>query len=246
MKKIILHIGKHKTGSTSFQLFLRKTRSALRANGIYPVPHSIGNQLAAVSIRNQLPIPPLLDMQHTGMLTLDEVAENVRSFIEGKSIETLLITSEHFSYFRSTEEIQRLRQCLPSNAEVFVYLVVRNPEDYRLSYRAHVKTTGHGPSDNPASPYYTERDSWLLDDEALINCWQSQFENFQVLDYTPEGMIHRLGSAMGLPSPILSKEYRLNTNSHRKKMLLKSLRDTLKKIPHGKNALRVFRKWRWG
>lgn len=246
MKKIILHIGKHKTGSTSFQLFLRKSKKELETQGIFPVPHGLGGRLAAVSIRDQMPIPPLLDMQQTGMMTAAEVTANVNSFLAGKNIETLLISSEHFSYFRTQAEITALRACLPKDVPIFVYLVVRDPEDYRISYRDHVKTTGHGPSDDPKSPYYFGKDSWLLNDEALIRCWRSEFEHFHVLDYEREGMIKKLGSAMGLPSEILKKELRLNTNSPFTKSLKSKFRKIIKKIPLGHRLLNKFRRAKWG
>lgn len=246
MKKIILHIGKHKTGTTSFQLFLRKSRRALERQGFYPMPHGLGGRLAAVSIRDKMPIPPLLDMQANGIRTPEEVTADVNAFLKDKAIDTLLITSEHFSYFRTSQEIQQLRACLPQRPEFQIYLVVRDLEEYRVSYREHVKTTGHGPSDDPASPYYSGKDSWLLDDQALIDCWQAEFENVHIINYSKEGMIKKLGEAMELPSDILNQEYRLNTNSPRLKAFKSFFRKSIKTTALGRKGLKLFRRFKWG
>ena len=210
------------------------------------MPHTLGNRIAAVAIRDQMPIPPLIDMQETGMKTIEEVKEDITKFLEKKNIETLLVTCEHFSYFRETNEIKRLLYCLPEACDFEVYLVTRDLEEYRISYLEHAKTTGHGPSSNPHSPYYFEKDSWLLDDQALVQCWQAEFSNLQIITYERSRMIYKLGQAMNLPSNLINKEFKINTNAPHSKRLKNIIRDALKKFPLGKYSLRQFRKWKWG
>ena len=185
-------------------------------------------------------------MRKTGMKSLSQVKADIDSFLRGKDIETLIVSCEHFSYFREKKEIERLTSNFPLGIEIAVFLVVRDLEDYRISYREHVKTTGHGESDDLESPYYLKEDSWLLDDEALIKCRKSQFKNFTLINYEQKGMVRKLAETMQLPHRTLTKEYQLNTNSPFLKRLKKLIRNLIKTTSFGRTCLRKYRKKIWG
>lgn len=243
MVKIILHIGKHKTGSTSFQLLLRKSHAPLEEIGFHPLPHRVGNRLASFAIRDHLPIPPLLDRKGVKP-SKESLIEDIRALTEDKNFHTYIISSEHLSYLRTTEEIELVKSCLPPQTDISVFLVLRNQEDFLNSYREQITSSGHGPKNDPSSPYYCEPDSWLLDDETLVNSWKSVFPNIKILDYQRENMLKNLGRAMGFPEEILDKEIRLNINSPRWKAFKNHLRKILKATPLGQSSLRKFRQWK--
>ena len=246
MKKVLLHIGKHKTGSTSFQYFLRKSRKVLEGSGFCVLPLRFGNRIAAVAVRDGLPIPPRDSLKKSDVIPVDGIAGEIAQFLKDKEFETLVVSSEHLSYFRTSAEIAKMREAFPSELEYSIYLVTRDREDFRISYRDQITSTGHGPSDDPSSPYYCEKDSWLLDDDALIQAWKGEFENVTVLEYSKSGMVQKLGAAMGLPETVLEKEYRLNVTSAWWENAKLGIKKFVKKLPFGRGFLMKFRRWRWG
>ena len=136
-RRLILHIGTEKTGSTSIQTFLRLNKTRLAANGV-GVPTCLGDtlhfrlQLMANDddvdddfIRNlRLHLDPQLRKK-----AIDEWRENFYQEVKTSSAHTWIISCEtlHSRLLRETE-LKRLRGILtPLFSEISVIVYLRDP-----------------------------------------------------------------------------------------------------------------------
>ena len=122
MKKLYLHIGTEKTGTTSIQSFLDKNRGVLSDNGFH--------LLACGGKKNQRAIPSYcMADDHYDDYFLDRQIDNIEkkqkfrkkiyeAFNEemnslGGSVHSVIISSEHFhSRLESRAEVERFKQLM--------------------------------------------------------------------------------------------------------------------------------------
>lgn len=114
-QNIYIHIGKHKTGSSSFQMLLEQHSDQLEQQGIAVLPWRLSNLIAAVAVRDNLPIPPRIGSQ---LPSIEQLRQTINQYLQDKPHHTHIVSSEHLSYFRTTEELIRLKYLLPK-AEIF-------------------------------------------------------------------------------------------------------------------------------
>ncbi len=136
MKTVYLHIGTHKTGTTTLQHFLSRASTALKDQGVlYPeagrssrLPYAHYNLAWAVR-------------KMRGVTSTNAWSE-VLSEIEDWDGEGAVLSSEDF-WPCTSEEIQEITRFL-ADQRVEVILYVRNPVDYILScYKQHLLSAGH-------------------------------------------------------------------------------------------------------
>jgi hypothetical protein len=194
MKKIYLHIGSYKTGSTSIQRFLLDHADGLRKQGIafYRGQFSKANhvELYVASLRYERDSFAKLGIcKH---ITFDahftrQIAERVQGFIRQCKEPRVLFSSEGLSLLRYEDEIERLKTILgPESADIQVILYLRNKADFLRSYMNQLlKTKGRKPAQDYRSALYVEQDTWLTDYDSLISTYQMGFgaSNVVVIDY---------------------------------------------------------------
>jgi len=162
MKSILIHIGTHKTGTTSIQQFLVRASDQLREDGIlYPeagrpddrAPH--GHHTLAWSIQ-----------QRQGLENL-EGWEEVVCEIRRSSCPRILLSSEVFETC-SVSEIRQIRSFFPdSKVRALGYL--RRPFSYMVSmYKQHIRAWGE------TRPFWQFADAkmHLLDYPSLLDRWR--------------------------------------------------------------------------
>ncbi len=196
-KKLFLHIGTYKTGSTSLQQFALDHAHTLRRNGIalycgqFRECNHMELHLAALRYERDS-FAKLGPCKH---ITFDErfteqVAHRVRSFLRSCAEPSVLLTSEGLSLLRHDDEINRLRNILDAdNTETTVILYLRDKDDFLRSYTSQLlKVRGRKPSNDFWSALYVERDTWLTDYDSLISAYQNGFgpNNVVVIDYDAE------------------------------------------------------------
>lgn len=229
MKKAHIHIGTHKTGSTSLQRWLSEHRALLEGQGfgLYEGMHNKDNHielyLAAMRPeRDSFGKQSLRDVVFDAGYTA-AVSERVRGFVQACGQENLIFTTEGLSLLRHPDELETLRgmfEGVCGAAGVVLYL--RNKADYLESYRRQLlKVPGRKKSDTFWSALYVEDDTWLTDYDQLIAAYEGAFGagSVKVIDYDGE-MARRgniipsfagaLGLCLGREQEALSGAYRDN------------------------------------
>ena len=186
--RCILHIGLHKTGSTSIQHFLRANRGRLKSLGIdfYGGCHIDENhvELRAATMRPGRSSTFRL----TSGIACDEAyaattAARIRSFVSASSARAVLFSSEGLSLLRYEDEVRRLASMLAPEVQLIVY--VRDKADYLRSHAGQLRKLGIPFSDDPDSHAYFGPDTWLADYEQRLAPYRRTFgsKNLTVIDY---------------------------------------------------------------
>jgi hypothetical protein len=196
MKQLYVHIGTHKTGSTSVQRWMSERREFLGANGygLYRGLHNESNhtELFLATMRPDRDSFAKLSLSD---VSFDEgymamVADRVQAFIHSAPQSELILTSEGLSLLRHPDEIERLAGVFGGDYDrIKIILFLRNPKDYLESYRLQLrKKKGRVPSADYWSALYVEDDTWLTNYQQLIDVYGEGFgrENVHVIDYDQE------------------------------------------------------------
>lgn len=198
--RVYLHIGTHKTGSTSIQKFLHQQGDRLMAQGMlfYRGRHLPSNhvELHSATIRPSRPTPFKLDR---GLLIDDAycrlIQGDVSAFLDGCDDRAAIFSAEGLSYLRHPDELERLRALFAGHdVEIIVYL--RETEAYRRSHLAEFgrrRARGGVVIGDFAD---LAPGSWLLDYRARLKPFRQTFgsEHVHVIDYDVE--VARDGSAI--------------------------------------------------
>jgi hypothetical protein len=214
MKPIYLHIGTHKTGSTSLQRWLVEHESFLNENefDLYESLHKkqthvelyLGAMRQERDSFGKRSMPEVVfDTNYTA-----KVSARVQEFIASSPREKLVFSTEGLSLLRHADELNRLKQILgPLGQRVQVILYLRDKEAFLNSYRTQLaKKKKRTPSKDYWSALYVEEDTWLTDYEQLLGAFGEAFgrENITIIDYDAEmqrcgNIIPAFVKALGLP-----------------------------------------------
>jgi hypothetical protein len=219
MKRVFLHVGKHKTGTTSIQKFLAFHRETLLRHGFRPVSNdevrtSLGmgyrraNQMnnatmAHVLIRPNLQTPlRLLDGDPFLNHDRRKMVNALNALLGGIPQPNLIVSAEAFSFLRTGEE-KSLYEALFAGFAVVPLLFLREKQAWIESWKRQTRSLLdriQPASGDPGVLDYSE-DTWLCDDRAIAEF----FDDPQVLHY--EMLVRRYGSVippflecLGLPT----------------------------------------------
>ena len=208
VENCFVHIGFHKTGSTSIQHFLLSNRKRLSDLGIcfYNGRHIHENhvELHASTMRagreSTFRSKSGLTFDKT---YLDETRAQVSTFIDSINHGTALFSAEGLSLLRHVDEVALLASMLPANTQIIAY--TRNIDDDRRSHIQQFEKSGIELSDDPDCYTYMTDDSWMLDYDLRLPPYRQQFghENVHVIDYdkvfaVEQGVIPSFLSTLGI------------------------------------------------
>jgi len=197
-RKIIVHIGSHKTGSTAIQTFFSKNRKELRERGVvYPenacpeIAEFGHHMIPWAFVTNEQFLPTLYAEKY---LIQDKTTlfEKVKS--ECKTDETMILSSEEFSTL-TKEEVCSLKEWLSDfNVEIILYL--RRQDKYLESA---YKTSVLSGSVNTNFIEFCKYQRFNLNYLELIKTWEDVFENITIRSYSDSNISDDIvGDFLGL------------------------------------------------
>jgi hypothetical protein len=152
-KKLILHIGTEKTGTTSIQDFLSENKAELESQGVFIPQSPCGSvsapnhrRLATACFNNGNTDDSFVDFN---IKNLEEwriaTFKEIKSELVSSSISTHILSSEHFSSrLTSKSEISRLYDFLKEiYSEIKIVVYFRRQDEYAVSlYSTYLKSGG--------------------------------------------------------------------------------------------------------
>ena len=197
-KEIILHIGLHKTGTTSYQKFLEKNSKVLLSNGIkvyenqsFNLSSKVGNSLCCALDISSICLRK--GVRYEADIYRDVLKSHVERYLkktlDDPTYNQLVISSEDLSLFREDNEFRNLIELFERNKGLCklsykVLLILRDKEDWWQSYLNNFWSPRFPtPSTNNNSWAYINKSSWVLDWDLMIKKWSFYFPEFTILKY---------------------------------------------------------------
>lgn len=191
MKRLVLHIGTQKTGSSSIQAMLKQNRKVLRDHGI-SIPEMLGDldHWWLVLFGKEYVGDHPLTRRHgidreVASLALDKTLEILRQWVSTELSEVVVASSELVSSdLKDAAEVERLGHRLVDvglDPEVLIYL--RDPLEMTVSWWSQQVKAGRV-MDTLPSPQMMHR---LCDYRQLTQLWESVFPGaVSIRLYDPE------------------------------------------------------------
>lgn len=227
-RRVVVHIGQHKTGSTAFQAALVDAREDLERLDVAVFHSSVvkaknqAGELPLLTVRPELVFPMRARNPDASLPEGREVMRQIVAQQVARPKGTLIASAEALSFIRTEEEARALRDLL-SGREVEIVVALRDPAGFLESWvnqleRMDLPTT----SPFPTSLSYTHPDTWLVDHEGLLAPFRAVFgsEHVHVLDYDAivardSTIIPALWETCGLPVAALKERERQRKNVRR-------------------------------
>jgi hypothetical protein len=206
-QRAIVHIGTHKTGSTSLQYWLAQHAAELASHhglGVYRPIHPNGRELALLCANADRSIPTIREIpEWRTEAWRTPTWGHVRSEVE-RTDEVIFFSNETLSLLRAPEELERLRELFAPRV-VDIVLVTRKAEGFLRSWREQLTRDGFAMSQDPTSFAYLED----YDDIARTNRAVFGESHVHVVDYDaamtrfnsviPAVMAHAVSDVTTLP-----------------------------------------------
>lgn len=220
----IIHIGQHKTGTTSLQHFLKKNKSNLSHNGLY-VPESIAghnnpshfilnvyslnaNRFSSMKeyLMRTKPKKYFYELRHK----LDEDLSKHYRLAEDQGCKDVIWSNEGLYLLNSIEEYTRLYELFSKySSSIICVCSFREVAGYKKSYLLQLKKEGIAPSDDIDSYRYLNDDSWLFDYTGKIKMLNDVFDQVITFPFNQLDNVKTFMEHIGYPS-FNSEIYRLN------------------------------------
>lgn len=220
--KTIIHIGQHKTGTTSIQKFLQDNREPLIQDGLY-VPSSIAgyshpshfilNVYALANDRYSQKKNEII--AERGMSYLDELEAILKKGVErvykdalDSNCDTVLWSNEGLYLLNSVSEYSKLKDLFSRHSNQIEIVCCFRDISYRESYYKPRKIKNQLPQ-YPESFSYEEPFSWLFDDERKKDLLSQVFDSCAYFPYDSNENVKAFMQTIGY-GYIDAANYRLN------------------------------------
>lgn len=208
MKKLILHIGTEKTGTTTIQHFCHQNRELLEEQGFY-YPKIGFCDFAHFSL--VAPFHPIdnggrrLEFAPEGTYRVEEEWNPIKELFHSHENITVLISAEHFSSRLKSAGIERLKETinwLGDDVDVEILMFVRRQDEFFSSwYSTHIKAGGRFTLNEAFDINFYQ--NWFYDYFYIAEQWAKifgkdsikirVFENAQM----PNGLMDEFSRAVG-------------------------------------------------
>jgi hypothetical protein len=224
-RRLFIHAGTHKTGSTSIQSMLLNETCFLEENGtkvIYDHPgHGSGrtncSSIAHAFIRPELFTPSRINGGQAKSFGSNEVIDYFLGQVTAKEYATYIISAEAFCYLRTRTERKLLEKNLKKlKCEVVPIIYFRNVMAWRKSWEGQMSIMPRTIKFwQLNSEKFTLLDDWYFDKEAIASLWRSISPSLITIDYDDElakngSIIPSFLDSVGLPQLGNSERYFAN------------------------------------
>jgi hypothetical protein len=236
--KTIIHIGQHKTGTTSIQHFLQDNRKDLANHGLY-VPskiagysdpsHFILNVYALAEGRLSSKKEEIIESKGTEYLSELEIElkrdiENIYKEALQKKCDRVIWSNEGLYLLNTATEYKRLINLFSEySTEIEVICCFRDVKSYRESYMKQLAKQNISFSDNPDSYRYLNPDSWLFDYKKKKNLLTEVFDKCTYFSYDSNDNVKKFLEAIRI-SDIDTGNYKLNVTVNAPNNLLQRIK----------------------
>ena len=178
MRTLYLHIGTHKTGTTSIQQSLQRDADALSVQGIgvHREARAEGafscnaQRLAHCFVRGDLATPMRI---RRPMANNGGILRRFQNDVRLSPFPTLVVSSETFCFLRTAEEATALGEVLGKLfTEVRPIVVFRNTRDWAASWAKQLDFMGVSETISQMAPDERVDGPWYFDRTALLRFWQ--------------------------------------------------------------------------
>lgn len=212
--RTFIHIGQHKTGTTSIQHYLKENRTDLGKRGLY-----IADSLASESSPSHfmLNMFALNEHRYSSMkekflathpvdffsrlkynLPLEIATHYKRA--EDSGCTDIVWSNEGLYLLNSIEEYARLRGLFEKHStEIVCICCFREVESYKNSYRQQLKKQGIEHSEIEDSYRNTSDDSWLFNYRKKKYLLRKSFEKLIIFQYEKNGMVEKFMECIDYP-----------------------------------------------
>lgn len=223
---VYLHLGTHKTGTTSFQVAMLAHQAHLRAHGLEPFIEQDTTETRAnawafahVVLRPEaITTPRLLALRNNKTTTpqdrldaIEQQKETMRRTFETSANRTIVISAESFDHLRTPTERKLLLSILSVSGPVEIRPIVffRDDASWRRSWRVEIRRTHPQlavlmDQQGPEFPLLQE---WWYDKDGIREFWKGvgplrEFEYEKELERGGElGVLPTLFEVIGCPLP---------------------------------------------
>lgn len=222
--KTIIHIGQHKTATTSIQHCLQENSVILEKQGLY-IPdslvgynnpsHFILNVYALAHHRTSSAKDRVLAAKGKDFLSelKGQLKQDISSHYQRakeKNCTEVIWSNEGLYLLNSKEEYQKLISLFtPFSSEITVVCCFREVNSYRKSYANQQHKLGLQPSNDKDSYRYLKKDSWLFDYERKKNLLTRTFDNSLFFSYSESDNVSKFMTEIGHCIP-KTQSFRLN------------------------------------
>jgi hypothetical protein len=212
--KTIIHIGQHKTGTTSIQHYLQDNRQKLAQSGFYVPAEIIGYDDPSHWILNvyslaegrfspkketlvkQMPADYFLYLE----AKLKHDLERIYAQASQAGCDALIWSNEGLYLLNSEAEYRRLIDLFAAfTSEFEVVCCFRDLPSYTKSYIHQLTKSGIPLSDDPDSYRYVQPDSWLFDYARKQALLANVFDQCTFFPYDPQDNVKRFLEKIGVP-----------------------------------------------
>lgn len=212
--RTIIHIGQHKTGTTSIQYYLKSRKDKLQEKGLFVPDRLAGYEQRSHFILNVYALNPgrfssmkeiILAERGDGFFsdlrqTLEKNIAEHYSKARTQGCKDVIWSNEGLYLLNSTEEYLRLVNLFKEHSsEIVCICCFRETKSYQSSYIAQLRKQRLQLSDDIDSYRYTKDDSWLFDYQRKKNILHQVFDRTIFFDYDEKNIIKAFMGKIGYP-----------------------------------------------
>ena len=176
---LYLHVGTHKTGTTSFQHYLQRCAAEVLAEGKRVYPEKNAFRLANLFIRRSLVTSPRYKYDPSyperfcAAPSHDEFEAGIWNFAEYSNQRgDLVVSSEAFCLLREPCELYALKQVMaPLFTKIVPIVVFRDVTEWRKSWQDQLQKAGVLQAMQLLPDVQSTNGDWYYDQSAILDFW---------------------------------------------------------------------------